>query len=220
MIIRREGEFDFRERFIFWAVVTLGVLAHATFVMPLFSFVILSFSYHRSRSINIKTALIEVIKDYWFPAALFVFYYLYFLRNVSIGSGPVFSYYHQFSIATAYLLGLPDQPLTRWFAVAIFLALVFTGTKLLRDSNREEWFFFPAVVVISPLLLVWFTKPTYFYFRYILLSFPIFYLLLAFILGYLISHVKTYGWPIVFSILVAFIAGQTAHFTPLVADHG
>lgn len=215
MITRAEGEFDSRQRYIFWAVVTLGGLAHATFVMPLFAFAMLSFGYYRSSSTNFTGSLIELVKDYWFPAAFYGFYYLYFLRHVSIGSGPVFSYYDQFSIAAAYLLGLPDHPITRWFAVAVTVVLVFAGSKLLRERNRVEWMFFPIVVLISPILLVWLTRPTYFYFRYILLSFPFFYLLMAFMLAYLFSRAKTFGRPIAVVILVAFVAGQSVQIIPL-----
>ncbi len=215
MLISGAGEFGFRRRCIFWFVVALGLLAHATFVMPLFGFVVLSFEYHRSRSAYISIALVKVVQDYWFPAVLFVLYYLYFLRHVAIGSGPVFSYYHQFSTATAYLLGLPDHPFARLFAVGVFLALVFAGTKLLRESNSMQWTFFPAVIVISPLLLILYTKPDYFYFRYILLPFPFFYLLLAFILAYLFSSLRNSGKPIAVLILMAFVAGQWVHIGPL-----
>jgi hypothetical protein len=209
------GILDWTGRGVFWTSICLGVLGHATFIMPLLGMAFLSLCYRSENSGRTLHTVIQLVYDYALPGTLLLLYYVLYLADIAIGGGPVYSWGHQFTLAAGYLLGIPAGIITNWIAAAILILVVGIGCIDLYKKNDPNWLFFVIVIIVSPLLLVWLTQPTYFYFRYILLTFPFFYILLALLLARLIRSNEFYGKAVAAAVLILFLAGQSLNVEPL-----
>ena len=69
----------------------------------------------------------------------------------------------------------------RWIAILFAAALIGVGLWMLFRQRRDEWIFLTLVLLILPALVLLFLNPRFLYFRYFMVCFPFFYLLLAFV---------------------------------------
>lgn len=191
---------------LFWAVAALGILSHATFPIMILSFAAwhLASIFHNRRPP--PAALIRWLFLHGPPLALFAIWYIVFLSKMTLGGGPVYSVPRVIGQACALILGLPDND--KWYKAAFLIvaAVITAGVWNLYQKRDSRWVFYASAVAFAPAILLFFIIPEYLYFRYFILSFPFFLLLL----GQLVSRwyqilPKQARWlaPLVIFILVA-----------------
>jgi len=169
---------------LFLAASALGVLSHSTFVIVTIALLVM----HASVLLKNRTApfpsrlpgfLLHQVPALAFPT---IWYFL-FVRGMEIGGGPVERKIDVVGQAAGYLLGLPVLPPWSWTALVLAVLLIGWGTRRLRKDERHEWMFFPAMLILAPALVLALARPKFVYFRYFILCFPFFYMLLAYSLA-------------------------------------
>jgi hypothetical protein len=81
----------------------------------------------------------------------------------------------------SYALGFADEPWLRFISVFCGAALAGCGILVLFRQKRDEWIFFALALLVFPALVAILLHPRFLYFRYFMVCFPFFYLLLAFL---------------------------------------
>jgi len=168
--------------FTFWLASFIGIMAHATFVMITFGLIISDvFSKKSNVRTSEKSRLFSLLPH--LPViAFFAWWYNFYLVDMEIGGGPVFSVSLVLGQISTYLLGLPDSDSGYMMASIIFLLLLAAGLRRL-CLNSQNWLTFAGILVISPLAMLIISRPPFLYFRYFLLIFPFFYLMLAYLVA-------------------------------------
>ncbi len=201
---------------LFWISTILGLLSHLLFVMILFSFSAMIFVHYIQKKYSPKKILIKLCVYFCVPSFFFIILYLFFIRNISIGGGPVYNKWSVIEKASCMLLGIPFLPVFGLMSFLLVLCILFFGTTLLFKNNCNHWIFFPFVIFITPVLLLLFTRPKYFYFRYFILAFPFFYILLGYLLEKLYSSKFPLSKWIVSIFLLFFVIGHSQRILPLI----
>lgn len=167
----------------FWLALALGILAHLTFVLAAFALGVAAVV-RELRSTDapwIRLARLAVL--FLVPLAFFAAFWMTFVRDMRVIGGPVLSYRQVVATAAIMLLGLPDG--ARWQTPAMLgcLAVVVAGSVVAWRRRPEEGAFYMAVLLVGPFGLLAATRPEHLYFRYFVVAFPFFCLLLAQLLG-------------------------------------
>ncbi len=203
---------------LLWSAAVLGTLSHLSFIIILLS--LASFSLVRELTSQAPgwRKLGRLAAAHLPPLAFFTWFYLFFARDMTLGGGPVLSYWDVLCRAAAMLTGAPDSGWPRILAaIGIGLVLV-TGTGAM-IRHRDHWPLYLAVLLIVPALMLWLTRPRYLYFRFFILCFPFFYLLLAYLLGRAWRRLRG-RWQWVIALLPALmLTGQLFRVVPLIV-HG
>ena len=176
--------FTVRRLSLFLAASALGVLSHSTFVIATIALCVMHASAaftstDISASRRWSRFLLHQIPALLFPGI----WYVVFVRGMEIGGGPVEPRMTVAGQAAAYLLGVPVSSPGLWVALVLQLVVIGWGTRRLKNAGRPQWVFFPAMLVVAPLLVLALVRPKFLYFRYFILCFPFFYMLLAYALG-------------------------------------
>lgn len=166
---------------LFYTTSVLGMLSHASFVLLTAAFVLQSLVQEVRSGTPRSRAAGRLIALHAPPILFFTGWYVYFLRDMVIGGGPVYGTWTVIGRASALLLGLPDQPVQRGLATVLVFVLIVLGTVSLRRQGDAQWAFFPAALVVAPAVMLLLTRPTHLYFRYFLIGFPFFLLLLSYL---------------------------------------
>ncbi len=163
----------------FWACAVLGFLSHATFILAAMAFLAGSLVQEIRTAGPLAKRALRVAVLHLPPLVFFAGWYVFFLRPMTIGKGPILGTGPVIGQAAALLLGLPDAPGFRAAAVILTLALIAAGILSLRDERRVLGAFFLTVLLAAPALLLLLSRPQFLYFRYLIVCFPFFLLLLA-----------------------------------------
>lgn len=164
---------------LFWAASILGVLSHSTFIMATVAFCVADMAHEIRASGSWRRKASQFAAHHALPLAFFVWWYGFFLRDMVIAGGPVYSEWSVLSRASALILGFPGAPGFPMAAMATVLAVIVAGAILLSQEGDPQWAFFLTVLCIAPAMMLIAARPTYLYFRYFILGFPFFYLLLS-----------------------------------------
>lgn len=192
---------------LFWTTSVLGILSHATFVILFFAFVLWSAA-QQIQVGDYGRAARRLLVLHAPPLLFFAWWYVFFLKDMVIGGGPRWGTWDVIGYASVLILGLPDMPALRVVAPVLVLLLVALGSTVLSLQRDMRWIFFPAVLVISPALLLLVTSPKYLYFRYFIVFFPFLILLLAYLVGRCCHcSPKLWRW-LAFAVLTALLVGQ------------
>jgi hypothetical protein len=167
---------------LFWLTSILGILSHATFIMLTVSFVVWNLAYEIQNNATLRKKAGWLIAHHLPPLAFFGCWYLFFLKNMIIDGGPVYSTWMVIGQACALLLGLSDTSGFHDAAVILVLAVVAAGAISLHNKRDIKWIFFPTIIVFAPALMLLINHPLHLYFRYFFVCFPFFILLLAYLL--------------------------------------
>jgi len=200
----------------FWVASILGVLSHSTFIMATLAFCFWSLAHEIQAPRSLRQKALHFVAHHGPPLVFFAWWYAYFLRDMEIGGGPIFPWWNVLAQAAALLMGFPEVPGFPGVAAAGVLVVVVAGVVwLLRERDPQGWFFL-TMLGLAPALLVILTRPTYLYFRYFVLCFPFFYLLLAHLVcRWYRSWPNRWRW-LPAATLVVLVAGQTPRVYALV----
>ena len=208
-------EFRLGRLVFFWAASILGMLSHLTFFMVTMSLFIGSVAHELCVGGSFRRKTLRLMVHHVPPFAFFAWWYIFFVRGMVIGGGPIYEKWDVISRASALLLGFPEMPGFLGSAVVAVAVLVALGANSLRQAHDTLWLFFPALLLFSPALFVVVTNPEYLYFRYFIVCYPFFYLLLSHLTckWYRACSVR---WRWLLIVVVAMlIAGQAHRVYPL-----
>jgi hypothetical protein len=200
--------FSWKRLPLFWVTSILGLLSHGTFVIGTIAFCMWTMA-HEVRSIGRFQEKLFRFMAYHTPPVLFLmWWYAFFLRVMKYGEGPEYPIWDVIAQASKFLLGFPDDPDLLIPAIICTFILIIAGVIALRREQDERWIFFINMLCISPAILLIATRPKFIYFRYLIVCFPFFYLL--------VSHLicKYYGifsnlWKcLIIAALAILLAGQ------------
>ena len=199
----------------FWLSLGLAVLSHFTAVTVLIATAAYAVAQVRRQQLDLKTGCLKIVALFLVPLAFTTGFYLFFIRNMHIDGGPIYSKWTVIGRAAALALGLSEW---QWFAAAALLIVVFVtaaGTILLYRERSPLWAFFPVVLLIAPFLLIVIARPTYLYFRYFLICVPFLYLLSGYLLGRWYRSSFPASRSLVAAVAVVLVFSQALRLAPL-----
>ena len=169
---------------MFLVASAFGVLSHSTFVIVTIALCVMHASILLKKGTAPLSSRLPGFLLHQVPALLFpAIWYVVFVRGMEIGGGPIERKIDVVGQAAGYLLGFPVSPPTSWLALVLAVLIMAWGTRRLRNDERPEWMFFPAMLLVAPALVLVLARPKFVYFRYFILCFPFFYMLLAYALA-------------------------------------
>ncbi|MFO0918305.1 MAG: glycosyltransferase family 39 protein [Planctomycetaceae bacterium] len=164
----------------FWAASVLGILSQSTFVILSGAFFILQGAEIWRRRGDEQSSWTSLWKVQSVPVLFIGLWWLVFVSRMGFAGGPEYDKLVVIQEGAALLMGLPNVWPYPLAALGIVLAIIVGGTVSLKRDQNLQWVFYPSVLVLVPAAVILVTQPRYFYFRYLLVSFPFFYLLLAY----------------------------------------
>lgn len=199
----------------FWAANALGILSHLTFVFVFAA----NFAMHFARTVRDvadRRARMASFLAHQVPASVFVAgWTFYFRHDMEIGGGPASEKFAVAGEAAALLVGLPQTAAAYPAGLLIVIGVILTGLVLLLRERNPAWVFFGALLLVCPLFLFLVLRPETFYFRYFIVCFPFFYLLLAHVLCVL-AGMRSRVWRLLVAATVCgMLAGQALRIYPL-----
>lgn len=215
------GSWHWGKAVLFSATSVLGMLSHATFVMLSAAFVVQSVVQEARTGAPPGRVAGRILAQHAPPLLFFAGWYVFFLRDMVIGGGPVYGTWTVLGRASALLLGLPDQPALRVLALLLVVLLVVLGAVTLRRRGDAQWAFFPAALIAAPAAFLFLARPTYLYSRYFLVGFPFFLLLLSHLTYEAYRRLtKPWSWLPAASILVLLLGQAPRDYLLLTIGRG
>lgn len=209
--------FRWRHVFGFWAASILGVLSQSTFVILSGAFLTLQLADAIRARQKGSLRLGPIIWQQVAPVLFIGLWWLAFVSRMAIAGGPIYDKRDVVQQAAALLIGMPDIAPFHELALGIVLAVVAGGTFCLSRDRSIHWVFYPSVLVLVPAALILITQPQFFYFRYLLVSFPFFYLLAAYLMCRLFRQSSMPFRGLLIAAATLLIAGQAVRIVPLLA---
>lgn len=194
----------------FWLISVAGILFHATFIMLSLSLMLWSTAAALRARLGVGELLTRVAGYHALPLVFAACWYLFYLRGMEIGGGPVQSVWTVLGESFVLILGFPDSPVLRLAAAGAGLSVIFAVATDLARRGDMKWVFFLAMLLVVPTLVVLVQRPTYLYFRYFLITFPFFLLALAYLAGRCVRGGGHFGSVVVILLLALWIVGQSA----------
>lgn len=201
---------------VFWGAIAMGLMSHASVLYVYLSLVFWSIARAFRHAGGRRRAAVELVVCHAFPVAFLVLLYVLHIRNLVEGGGPVHSVWHVVGRALAMAAGTPEAGPWRVVGIAAACATVILGVLLLRRDELLRWVFFVSVLALAPAVVVILKQPKVLYFRYFVVCFPFFYLLLGYVLSWCY---RRRGWgPVVYGIvMLLFVVGHSRWTARLVA---
>jgi len=200
---------------LFWAASILGVLSHSTFIMAIMALWSGSLVQEIHATGSWLRKSLRFTAHHAPPLLFFAWWYGFFLKDMVIAGGPVYSKWEVLAQASAMLLGFPEAHSLLIAAGVVVLAVVAVGVVSLWREGDPWWMFYVTMLGLAPALMLVATHPTYLYFRYFIVCFPFFYLLLAH-LACRGGRARPKGWRwLLAAAMVLLIAGQTPRVNAL-----
>lgn len=157
----------------------LGTLAHATYVLAILGFLAAGAVEALEGHEPWTQRLGRLLALHGGPLLFFAAWYLAYLSRVTIGGGDPSRIWDVVGEGASLALSLHGLPLGNLAPVVLAGLVLLAGTWMARREGDSLWALFPAVVALAPLGLFGLTHPRFFFFRYFLLAYPFFLLLLA-----------------------------------------
>jgi hypothetical protein len=201
--------------FFFWLASCCGFLSHLSFAIVFLSLSVWVIHKEVAGQSPLKLKVLGTLRYLFIPFLFLILFYLYYARGMAIGGGDHNNPFLEMSRGIVYLLGLPLSAVSSKVAVLILFATVtLIGAYLFWRDKKNPWSFFVAVLLLAPLTIIVVTRPKIYYFRYLVITFPFFYLVLSFIFGKLFRTGRK-GFYLVLGVLCLYLIGQAHHLLPL-----
>jgi hypothetical protein len=167
---------------LFWIFSILGILSHSTFIIAAMGFCIGNLVYEIHGTESVRQKFLRLIAHHLPPLIFFAWWYMFFLKNMIIGRGPIYEKGDVIAQASAMAIGLPALTGIEDAAIFCVLILIIAGVICLYRDCDTQWLFFLCILSFSPVILLILSRPTYLYFRYFIVCFPFFYLLSSYLI--------------------------------------
>ena len=199
---------------LFWLAAILGTLSHFSFVIVFLSLVIFIFAREIAARSSFRDTLLQLSRYALVPFVFIGAFYLYFTRDMVIGGGDKSTITAEIMRGAVSLLGMPDGLMATKLPLIVLLLLVSAAVYFFYRDRDIAWSFYLSVLLLLPSAVILVARPVYFNFRYVILCFPFFYLMLSFLFGRLYRSSGKYRH--ILTVLVClFVIGQTQRLVPL-----
>ncbi len=195
-------QFGYGKLIVFWISSILGILAHSTFIMVSIAFAIGELADSRYIAGAFRQKLLRFMAHHALPFAFFAGWYMFFLKDMTIGGGPVYQKWDVIAQASALLIGFPETPGFMIGAIVSVVCFIIAGSVILYQEKDSQWLFFPSVLIFSPAMLLIMARPKFLYFRYFIICFPFFYLLFSHLMCKYLCLWKKYRWLLIAAVLI------------------
>ena len=162
---------------LFWTSVALGLLSHLTFIYVYLSLFVWSVVYKVENKKNRLGTWIELLECHTVPILCVILLYVSSVKHITIGGGPVYSNFEVIRRAVLLALGFPEKGIAGSLGIITAFALISYGIYSFQRQNSSGWIFYLSVLLLAPAFVLILNPPEHFYFRYLLVCFPFFYLL-------------------------------------------
>ena len=173
----------FWQLMLFWASVALGLLSHFSFIYVYLSLFVWSVVYEIQDRKNRLETWGELFKCHTVPILFVVFLYVASVRHMIVGGGPVYNTFAVIRSAILFAMGFPQKGIAGSLGIIMVFALISYGIYSLQRKNSDRWIFYLSVLLLAPGAVLILNPPEHFYFRYLLVCFPFFYLLTGSVLA-------------------------------------
>ncbi len=197
---------------LFWVASILGILAHLTFIIVFLSLAV--YIIHHEFTVD-KTFFVasQILKYLSVPLVFIIFFYFSYIRGMAIGGGPPVDRFTELAKGADCLLGLPDA---LWIIGLLLIILIISFAAFMAYSEKKPvWSFSLAVLLIMPAAIITVTNPAYLHFRYVIVCFPFYYLIISFILAKIWRFDKKALSYLVVLVIGLYIGGQSIRLWPL-----
>jgi len=213
---RNLHEFKTRRLLLFWSASILGILSHLTFIMVGLANLLMN-AWHE---FGLRDPLPRRFRRFFMhqgpPLIFFAVWIPFFMQDITIGGGEISTKSEVLAQCACFLLGLPAAAPFSAPAVFLMMTLIVVGVVSLCRRRDAQWPFFAALLLIFPFFLFGMVQMDVLYFRYFLVCFPFFYLLLSYLLGRCRRVCPALLRRLAAGACIVMIAGQTLRIAPLV----
>jgi hypothetical protein len=119
----------------------------------------------------------ELLECHTVPVLCVILLYVSAVKQMTIGGGPVYSDFEVIRRAVLLALGFPEKGIAGSLGIITAFALLSYGIYSFQRQNSSRWLFYLWVLLLAPAFVLILNPPEHFYFRYLLVCFPFFYLL-------------------------------------------
>ena len=168
---------------LFWTSVALGLLSHFTFIYVYLSLFVWSVVYKIEDKKNRLGTWIELLECHTVPMLCVILLYVFSVRHMTVGGGPVYNNFEVICRAVLLALGVPEKGIAGSLGIITAFALLSCGIYSLQRQNSSRWIFYLCVLLLAPACILILNPLEFFYFRYLLVCFPFFYLLTGSVLA-------------------------------------
>ena len=162
---------------LFWTSVALGLLSHFTFIYVYLSLFVWSVVDRIEDRKNRPEKWTELLKCHTIPILCVILLYVASVRHMTVGGGPVYNNFEVIRRAVLLALGFPEKGIAGSLGIITAFALLSYGIYSFQRQNSSRWIFYLCVLLLAPAFVFILNPPEHFYFRYLLVCFPFFYLL-------------------------------------------
>jgi hypothetical protein len=198
---------------LFWLASILGVLAHLTFIIVFLALAV--YITHHEFAVK-KPSFVkagQIVKYLAVPIAFIIAFYFYYVKGMAIGGGPPIDRYPELAKGITSLLGLPDS---LWYAGLSSLVILLSFVVFMVYTEKKPvWSFHLAVLIVVPAAIITLANPAYFHFRYVIVCFPFYYLIMSFILAKIWRADKKVFPYLAVLIIGLYVGGQSIRLFPL-----
>ena len=199
------------KRVLFWLMALFGILSHISFIIIAAALSIYIMYYEVSLRQSFSSGMLNAAKLLSVPFIGISVFYAYFVKNITIGGGDVNSIPAETAWGIAYLTGLPDGLVYLGFPTAI--ASIAVGVYFFIKQKDAIGVFYLSATFLAPLLLLIITRPAVYYFRYLVVCFLFYYLLMTHAFGKAYKSNK-YVKLLLIAVSLLYIIGQTQRIVP------
>ncbi len=181
--VLQESQFDHSrvKLVLFWMISILGTLAHLTYIIVFLALIVYSTHHEFTVQKPFFVKAWQIMKYLAVPIAFITAFYFYYVKDMAIGGGPPIDRYPELAKGITSLLGLPHF---LWYAgLSSFMILLSFVVFMIYTEKKPVWSFYLAVMIVVPAAIIIITNPAYFHFRYVIVCFPFYYLIMSFILA-------------------------------------
>jgi hypothetical protein len=182
LLHRNLQDFTIARMILFWIFSVLGVLSHSTFIIAAVGFIIGNLTEAFSNEGSRHRKFLHYIAYHVPPFIFYAWWYMFFLKDMVIGGGPIYRIWDITAQTATMLLGLPEGTVFSFAALCCVFLLITVGVFCLYRERNPRWLFFLTVLTFSPAVIYISSHPVVIYFRYFIVCFPFFYLLSSYLI--------------------------------------
>jgi hypothetical protein len=205
-LLRFEERRSWRRLVFFWAAIVFGFLAHLEFAVcavGLGAFFLRRLVCDRNKW---RQNLRDLFTLFAVPATLSLLFYLVAIRGMELGGGEPYDFVPLLVKTASYMVGGPGEGAVAWIAAMLAGAAICACLLALVRRRDEHWFFL-AVIIAAPVLLIAIKRPEQLYVRYFVVSVAFVLVLVASGLADLLRRRST-GLLIGITLLALFTLGN------------
>jgi hypothetical protein len=174
---------SWRHAAVFWALATLGLLAHLIYLHAFIAFVAASALDLRNRRLDLRAAVLERLRLFSLPTVFLLWFYVVNVNQLKLGGGLEYGSAEIVLKALSYAGGGPAVGAAAIAVAGFFASFSLASIAWLWRTGMDDWLFYFVVIYVSPLLMIGSLRTDVFFTRYFLLNVAFALIPMAFLLA-------------------------------------